>query len=294
MTPKLFRWGLALGGGGLLGAAHIGVLEVLEENGYLPCAVAGTSAGSLVAALYTAGIRPAAMRQLALDLRREKLFVWNLNPFNFLCVLLRNLMDLTGSFEAMPRGLLNGSRIADFTERVTGGKSLAQVKTPLAIVAADLLSGKRVLFTNAAPVLQPADTVIFRQASLGLAVRASSAIPGVFDPVPHQGCLLADGGLVEMVPVTAARLPGVRKVVAVALGTGETREEPVSIIQTILRGIAVMNQRQTRQELAQADLVITPGVGNVGLSDFDQIPRLLDAGRAAASQALPALRALFG
>lgn len=281
--------GLALGGGGLLGVSHIGVLEVLEENGIRPGIVTGTSAGSLVAAFYAAGIGPARMREMALKLRREDLFACNFTPGTFLLLLIQNLFDLVRLFRLLPRGLFGGEKIARYVHRVAGRRNLGQIQLPLGLVAADLLTGKRVVFTNRPPGKPVPGSVFLKDAPLGLAVRASTAIPGVFDPVPYRDLLLADGGLVEMVPAPLARLLGAEVVAAVSLGSREPAPEPESIVQVILWGINIMAGQGAKRDLTHADLVINPPAASAGLGDFEQIPALLESGRTAALQALPFL-----
>ncbi|MDH7578639.1 MAG: patatin-like phospholipase family protein [Bacillota bacterium] len=282
--------GLALGGGGLLGVSHIGVLEVLEENGIRPALVTGTSAGSLVAALYAAGITPSEMREMALKLRREDLFAWNFTPGTFLLLLIQTLRDLVRLFQLLPRGLLSGARIACYVNEAAGRKTVAQLSFPLGLVATDLLTGNRVVFTNRPPARPVSGAVFLKDALLGLAVRASAAIPAVFDPVPYRGLLLADGGLVEMVPAALARLLGAKVVVAVSLGSREPVPEPESVVQVILRAINIMTRQGVQRDLTCADLVINPPAASVGLGDFDSIPELLEDGRKAALQALPDIK----
>ncbi len=290
---KSRKLGLALGGGGLLGVAHIAVLEVLEENGIRPAIVTGTSAGGLVAALYAAGISPCEMREMALKLRKEDLFAWNFTPGTFLFLLIQTLWDLVRLFQLLPRGLLRGAKIARYVHKATGKKNIARLPAPLGLVATDLVTGSRVVFTNRPPAEPVSGSVFLKDAPLGLAVRASAAIPGVFDPVPYRGFLLADGGLVEMVPAPLARLLGARVVVAVSLGLRKPAPEPESILQVILRSINIMTVRGTRHDLACADLVINPAVASAGLGDFECIPQLLEGGRSAALQALPDLKKLL-
>ncbi len=293
MKGRQHRLGLALGGGGLLGVAHVGVLEVLEENGILPGVVTGTSAGAFVAALYAAGLKPQVLRNLALKLSREDLFSWNFTFYSFLRVLLRNLRDLLGALDAAPLGLLNGSRIAAYVERVTGVKSMARILNPVGLVAVDLLSGNRVIFTNQERLPPAPGAVYVRGAPLGLAVRASTAIPGVFEPAPYRGMLLSDGGLLEIVPAATARLLGAGTVVAVRHDSQKMESQPDSIVQVILRGLNIMGEKGMKQDLEWSDLtIVTPAI-NAGLSDFSKIPELLEMGRAAAVRALPELKRLM-
>lgn len=286
--------GLALSGGGLLGAAYIGVLEVLEENGIFPGVIAGTSAGAFVAALYAAGLEPRALRGLALRLSRDDLYAWNFTFSGFLRMLLGNLRDILDALDAAPLGLLDGSRIAAYVERVTGVKRVRGLSLPVGLVATDLISGRKAIFTNEERLFQAAEAAWIGDAPLGLAVRASTAIPGVFEPVPYQGMLLADGGLVENVPAATCRLLGATRVVAVRHAAEGLRKRPGSLVQVIMRGIEVMGEKGVREDLSWADVaIVTPAVA-AGLSDFERVPELLEMGRAAAQSALPKLRALAG
>lgn len=288
------RPGIALGGGGLLGVAHIGVLEVLEENGIQPAVITGTSAGSIVGALYAAGVRPPVMRELVLAMEKRDLFAWNFNPYSFVRFLLGNLKDVTGFLKAIPRGLFSGEKIGRLVERMTGKRRFSDLETPFGVVAADLISGKRVVFSSPSPDGSLPETIFFGDSSLGLAIQASSAIPGVFEPVPFKGTLLADGGLVEMVPVSLARLLGARIVVAVSLRRLGTVREPQSLIQVVQRGIDIMHLYGTRQDLEAADLVIEPLAQEAKLGDFDRIPELIERGRQAAGAALQDLVKMLG
>jgi NTE family protein len=285
--------GLALGGGAMLGVSHIAVLEVLEENGIRPGVVTGTSVGGFVAALYAAGISPARLRSMSLELKRDDLFAGNFTPGTFLLLMVQFFRDLVEVMSLLPRGLLTGARIRDYVDRYTGGKSIAQVTMPVGLVAVDLISGSRVVFTNRPPAGMVSGTVFVDEAPLGLAVQATTAIPGIFDPVPFKGMLLVDGGLAETVPVALARQLGARAVAAVNLIESNSAPEPRSITHVILRSVDLLTNQVVQHSLEGADLVIHPPAMQVELGDFSCVSELLDGGRAAALEALPALQGLL-
>jgi NTE family protein len=276
----------------MLGISHIGVLEVLEENGIRPGIVTGTSAGGYVAALYAAGVSPARMRKMALEMKREDLFESNFRTGTVLLMMFRFFGDLLQFMAVLPRGILNGARIRSYVDQCTGMKNIAQAPLPLGLVAVDLNSGNRVVFTNRPPAEAVSGTVFVSDAPLGLAVQASTAIPGVFEPVPFRGMLLVDGGVAEAVPVPLARQMGARTVTAVNLIERNSVIEPQGIVQVILRSASVMTQQVALQNLAAADLVIHPPVVQADLGDFSHATELIEGGRRAMLEALPALHDL--
>ena len=284
--------GLALGGGSMLGLSHIGVLEALEQNGIRPGIVTGTSAGGYVAALYAAGVSPARMHELALEMKREDLFENSFRPITFIRTMFQVLGDMLQLMSVMPRGILNGSRIRDYVDGCTGKKNVSQASMPVGLVAVDLNSGNRVVFTNQPPAEVVPGTIFVRDAPLGLAVQASAAIPGVFEPVAFRGMLLVDGGVAESVPVPLARQMGARTVTAVNLIENTNVSEPQGIVQVLLRSANVITRQVALRDLAVADLVIHPPAVQADLGDFSHAAELIDGGRRAMLEALPALRSL--
>ena len=247
------RIGLALGGGAARGFAHIGVIQVLEEAGLRPALVVGASAGSLVAALYAAGRDGKALARLARQMDEGALADW-----------------------AFPtRGLLRGEALARFVREHTGGRRIEQMELPLGIVATRLDSGEPILFRIGDP---------------GLAVRASSAVPAVFQPVAIAGHEYVDGGLVAPVPVHFARRMGATLVLAVDISQTPDRAAGSDPLRMLLQTFTIMGRSINRLELRDADVVVPPALAGMGGSDFASRERAIAAGRSAALQQLPALR----
>jgi NTE family protein len=251
-TPP--RIGLALGGGAARGFAHIGVIQVLEEAGIRPDLVVGTSAGSLVAALYASGKSGAEMATLALAMDESAITDW--------------------SFPG--RGLIRGEALARYVREHTGGRSIERMRLPLGIVATDLDNGAAILF-------QRGDT--------GAAVRASSAVPAVFQPVRIGEREFVDGGLVSPVPVRFARQMGAELVVAVDISTPPDGAATGDLFKMLLQTFAIMGRSINQFELRDADLVLRPALAGVGSSDFAARSRAIQAGREVALKLLPELRA---
>lgn len=253
-APKPPRIGLALGGGAARGFAHIGVIQVLEEAGIRPDLVVGTSAGSLVAALFAHGRNGAELANLALTMDEGAITDWGFPG----------------------RGVIRGEALARYVREQVGGTLIEQMKLPLGIVATDLDSGTGVLF-------QRGDT--------GLAVRASSAVPAVFQPVKIGEREYVDGGLVAPVPVRYARQMGAEMVIAVDISSPPDGAPTGDSLRLLLQTFAIMGRSISRFELREADVVVRPALVGVSSADFSSRVRAIRAGREAASGLLPDIKA---
>ena len=256
VAKKPLRIGLALGGGAARGFAHVGVIAVLEEAGFKPQLVVGTSAGSLVAALYASGKTPAQLQQTALTMQEVAITDWMLPIFG--------------------RGMFRGDALARYVNELVAGRLMENMAIPLGIVATDLHSGEAVLF-------QRGDT--------GTAVRASSAVPAVFVPVKIGAREYVDGGLVSPVPVRFARQMGADIVIAVDISSPPEGNAASDTLQILLQTFAIMGKSLNSYELKNADVVVRPSLAGLKSADFSARQRAIDSGRAAMLAALPALRA---
>lgn len=251
------RIGLALGGGAARGFAHVGVIQVLEEAGVKADLVAGTSAGSLVAALYASGRGGSQLQRIAESMDEAAFADWTLPLFS--------------------RGMLRGDALARYVSQQVGGRRIEDLPLPLGIVATDLRSGQGVLF---------------QRGDIATAVRASSAVPGMFQPVPISGREYVDGGLVAPVPVRQARQMGAELVIAVDISQVPEAQVPTDMFQILLQTFTIMSQSLNALELRGPDLVVVrPALNGVSGTDFGARRQAIQAGRRAMTQALPQLRA---
>ncbi len=248
------RVALALGGGAARGFAHIGVIEVLEENGIHPDIVTGTSAGSLVAALYASGRTGKELESIALNMDESALTDW--------------------SFPG--RGLIRGEALARYVREATGNKPLEQMKIPLGIVATDLDTGKPILF---------------RRGDVGTAVRASSAVPAVFQPVRLGAHEYVDGGLASPVPVRSAREMGADVIIAVDISQLPDGGDTSNALHMLLQTFSIMGRSINELELKEAEIVLRPKLPGVAGTDFTVRKKNIEAGRAAALAMLPEIKA---
>ena len=255
-VKKPLKIGLALGGGAARGFAHVGVIAVLEEAGLRPQLVVGTSAGSLVAAMYASGKTSAQLQQTALNMEEVAITDWMLPIFG--------------------RGMFRGEALSRYVNDLVAGRQIENMAIPLGIVATDLANGNPILF-------QRGDT--------GTAVRASSAVPAVFVPVKINGREYVDGGLVSPVPVRFARQMGADVVVAVDISNPPEANPSDGTLQILLQTFAIMGKSINQYELKDADIVVRPSLTGLKSADFSSRQRAIDAGRAAMLAALPALKA---
>lgn len=288
------RVGLALGGGGARGIAHVSVLKAIEQAGVQVDCVAGTSMGSLVGALYATGQTPAEIEHQVLSIDWDRLFNDSLErrersfrrkaddriAVNSIGVgVEKNRLKLT-------TGVLAGQRILMLFERMTlpvsGIDDFDRLPIPYRAVATDI--------NTAAPV-------VIDHGSLALAMRASMSLPGIFNPVEIEGRVLVDGGLVNQVPVDVVRDMGADVVIAVDVGTPlEKLDVDASLVAVLNQMTGMLTTGNTRAQLdtlGSRDILIVPSLGKeVGTSDFTKGKQALEIGDKAAASAMPRLATL--
>lgn len=253
IAPRPVRVGLALGGGAARGFAHIGVIKALEAQGIVPDIVVGTSAGSLVGALYAAGNDGFALHKLALEMDEVAISDWSVSLF------------------ASTAGVLKGEALQNYVNRQLNNLPLERMKIPFGAVATDLRTGMPVLF---------------RRGNTGLAVRASSAVPGLFQAVRIGSQTYVDGGLAAPVPVRFAREMGADFVIAVNISAQPAAQASSTTLDLLLQTFAIMGQSINRYELRGADIVIEPALGAMKGSDFPGRNTAILAGEQAAAAAM--------
>jgi len=269
------KLGLALGGGGLRGLAHIGILQVLEDNNIPLNIVAGTSVGSIIAALYASGMSAYQMEQEVGKLKPYDYLDYNISEFikHFLACFfppINNNID----------GIIKGERLEKIVCRLTGGRDLRDSKVPLAIIACDIDSGREIIIASQKIPLQGNDILLIEDARLSQAVRASTAIPAVFVPYRLQGMQLVDGGVRSMVPVMVQRLLGAEYILAINLGQEVYDQAVEGIPQIVNRTISILAyETSATEQKVYANMVIHPQVGEVKLHDLHRAPEIIRIGR---------------
>lgn len=236
--PKV---GLALGGGAVLGAFHIGVIRALNEAGVRVDYVAGTSIGAFVAAFYAFGKDWHAIETAVSDL---------------------NWLDVSG-FSFSKLGLLSNEKLGKVLEEHIGERQFSEAAIAMLMVATDITNGERVLM---------------RDGDVTSAVRASTCIPGVYKPVERDGRLLVDGGIVENVPTTALKEAGADFVISVDLKARYLNSKPDHIVDVLMNVFDFTVYAATRLQPEQADLAITPDLTAFNAFKTSQVPALIEKG----------------
>ncbi len=250
---KITHVGLALGGGAARGIAHIGVLKVIEELGIPVTAVAGTSVGSIIGALYAAGMSADEIKSFSEELGWSKLLQLSLSGF----------------------GIAKTDRLERLVEELVGDRKIEALPLPFAAVAVDIGTFEPVIYTTG-PVAR--------------AVRASSSIPGIFEPVMEDGRAIVDGGVANNLPTDVARSLGADFVIAVDLNAGmDHRDKPSNLFDITYRSFTALMWNTSRRGRESADILIEPEIGHISYHDLGKADELFAAGEAAARKALAKL-----
>lgn len=250
------RVGLALGGGMARGTSHIGVLRVLERHGIPIDLIAGTSVGSLIGGAYAAGLSPDQIHELAKTIR------W------------RDLGRVTVS----RLGFYSNARTEDYVRATFPVTEFEKLRLPFGAVATDIQSGKMVVFT---------------EGSLPVAIRASCAMPVYYVPVPVNGRLLVDGGVVGHLPAAVARVMGADVVIAVDVNSQHRPiPQPTNLFTVMSQSLSIMGRSTVTYLYQDADVVIIPKIGHIRPDDLSMAPEMIEEGEKATELLMRKIKAL--
>jgi len=242
--------GLALSGGAARGIAHIGVLQYLEERGVKPCCIAGTSAGSIVGALYCSGKSIDQLAKIASEMSWKDL--------------------VTVSLPRM--GMIRSSLLIKMLKGYLGDITFKDLELPLIINAVDLLTGEETIFTDGL---------------VAEAVAASCAIPGIFSPVRLKNRLLVDGGVIDNIPAALLIERNIEFVIAVDVTAQKSiKKEPDNIFEVLIQSYHILLHQRDIQAKKQADILIEPELGDFSFWETGKSKHLIRQGYKAAAEAL--------
>jgi NTE family protein len=247
---------LVLGGGGARGISHIGVFRVLYEEQIPIDLVVGTSVGSIAGAFYCAGLPIENFENIAKNIHWK-----DISNFSY--------PSLISMF--LNENLLSNEKLGKFVSKNIGEINFAQLKVPLICVATDLNTGERILL---------------REGSVGFAVRASAAIPGIFKPVEYRQRYLVDGGLVENIPVNVAKIFNADIIIVVSVAADITKNNIDNVFATLMQAIYIQGKTLDQENLDMSDIVIYPDVGEISAFDFRNAYKTIDKGFIAAKRSL--------
>lgn len=254
-TQNKKKLGIALGGGGPRGIAHIGVLQAFEDAGIKIDMFAGTSVGSLVAALYIFGIPLQKIKDYAL-----------------------NMSWWTISKPVLSRfGLVSNEKMRDIVVDFLGARTIEEAPIPIKIVATDITTGEE---------------VVIDQGDIAHAVMASSSIPGIFTPVVFGDRLVVDGGLSENVPLSVVKDMQADVIIGVDLMTKRTPRRPQGLIDVMMNAFDITMQH-THRPKAEADIIIRPNMDSFIKTEKSQLEKLYSEGYKSGQEAIPAINKLI-
>ncbi len=258
--PKII---LVLGGGGARGFAHVGVLKALREASVPIDMVVGTSMGALVGSLYCSGIKIEDIEKIAEDIKWAD--ISNLG--------IPSLITMVTSEK-----LLSTEKMEKYVNKLIGDKYFFQLNIPFACVATDIKTGEK---------------IIFKEGPVAPAARASANIPAIFAPVEYRQRLLVDGGLVENIPVSVAKLFEPDIIITVAVSADITKNSYSNIFTTLFQTIYIQGQQSDRNNLAMSDIVIAPKVSDVSAIELSKAAQCIDAGFIAGKKSLNKIKKLI-
>jgi NTE family protein len=259
--------GIALGGGGVAGCAHIGALCALEEAGIQIDCLAGSSAGAIIAALYAYGYSAKELMEMVPNITKRYL---DYDYHAFLTKLIKRNFKI--------QGVIKGKRFHDLIANLTQYAHIGELNLPLALLSTDLKQARQVMFISQ-PLASPCSELdVITDIQLAKAVQASISIPVLFKPVMHKGRVLVDGGVMDNCPISAVRALGADKVIAVDLVFADPLDSIDSLFSILSRVVSINLAIQAKYITRQADIVLHPEVGSVGLLDFSKLTTCIEAG----------------
>lgn len=259
--------GIALAGGGIRGIAHAGVLKALEDNGIEIEAIGGTSAGSIVAALYAMGYKPYYIYVLFKKYAQEIINIGNAPIVN-------GIGNFMRSKKIGFTGINDGTSLEKMHKELAlkkGVKVIGDIKMPLVIPAVDIMESKEYIFTNCAPRNNPNDNFI-TEIGIGKAVRASCSFPAMFCPCEFKNHMFMDGGALDNIPVIPLKTMCDKKIMAVNFAADPV-EEDSDVMDIIMKTLDIMSNQIAKENLEQSDFVLTVPTDRAGLFDIEKLDK---------------------
>lgn len=287
------RFSLSLSGGGARGAAHVGVLKALEEEGLKPTALSGTSSGAIIAALYAYGISVEEMEQWVGWLVKNGSRYVDVDFWGMLKLMFQILFGR----EITVSGILKGKRLEKLICGIIGNIQIENISKKLIIPAVDLNTGKTIVFANAAPVMMVNKGRMLWEAEGELCkiVRSSASVPGVFQPVEWEPYYLVDGGVTQNLPVDLLAAIGEDNILAVDVGSPYKKLEEKSIVEVLTHSFAIMGDAIKLCTSDREHFLLNPVLPDkAGLLSFAYMPECMRLGYEDTKKRLPQIKRALG
>lgn len=280
--------GIALSGGGIRGIAHAGVLKALEDNGIKIDIIGGTSAGSLIAALYAMGYSPYYIYILFKRYAKEMV---NINSGPIISGIGNFMMNKKNTLQ----GLKSGKSLETIYNQIAykkGIRKLNQIKMPIVIPTVDIMNSKEYVFTNYIPKETQDISQYITNITVGKAVRASSSFPAVFNPCEFENHAFMDGGALDNVPVNEVKKQGADKVIAVKFDADPVDEQS-NIMDIVMKTIDIMGNKISEESLEMSDFVLSVYTDKVGLLDVQKLDSCYQYGYSCAIDNMDKIKAVL-
>lgn len=277
--------GLALAGGGVKGAAHIGVIKALQENNIEIGYIGGTSIGSIVSALYSMDYKTDEMLKLfkyfAKDIMRvDPKYYWN---------------NVKTKKNFMGYGLISGENIEmaiNECAEIKGLKKITDIGIPIVMPAVDIKENKKYVFTNHEHDENFTEDIYIRNVTIGKATRASSSYPGVFAPTILGTHKFVDGGIIDNLPVQEIRKLGAEKVLSVRFNS-EKDTDPKNLVEVAIKSIDLMFEQRTAFEIASSDYALTLNLPEASVFNIKKIDYCYEIGYITAMENMAKIKGIF-
>ncbi len=255
--PKII---LVLGGGGARGFAHVGVLKALREANVPIDMVVGTSMGAIIGSLYCSGVELEEIEKIATYIKWDD--ISNLSSVSLLKML-------------VSEKLLSTQKMEKYINKMIGDKHFFQLNIPFACVATDIKTGEK---------------IIFKEGEVASAARASATIPGIFEPVQYRQRFLVDGGIVENIPVSVAKLFNPDIIITVAVSADITKNSFDNIFVSLFQAIYIQGQQTDKVNLKMSDIIIAPKVNDISAIELNRAVECIDAGFIAGKKSIERIK----
>lgn len=277
--------GLALAGGGVKGAGHIGVIKALQENGISIDFIGGTSIGSIVAALYAMGYNTEEMLKL---FRYFSKSIMKIDPKYY-------WTNVKSNRNFMGYGLMSGENIElamNECAHLKGFKNIQDIQMPIVMPTVDITESKKYVFTNHEEDNNFTEDKYIRDVTIGKAVRASSSYPGMFAPTKYKNHKFVDGGVIDNLPAQEVRKLGADKVISVRFSS-ETKSDPKNIFEVALKSVDLLFEQRTAAEIESSDFAITLDLPEASVFNVKKVDYCYNQGYITAIEKMPKIKKML-